>query len=169
MKKRIAILLFAALVLTLLCACGNQESGEPVTIIEEDDPNIQIANPFVDYETLDLAEKAAGFTLKVPESIAGYSERIIQVANGKMLQVMYFKGDSRLTIRKEKGIADISGDYNRYKEADTEKVGGRDVSWKGGDGAISCAVWLDGEYTYALTCDDPLPRADAFALIESIQ
>ncbi len=166
MKKWLALFMFAAIALTF-CACSGN-TGEPVTIIESD-PNVQIANPFVDYETPELAAKAVGFELKVPETVAGYSERIIQIANGKLYQVMYLNGDDRLIIRKEQGFKDISGDYNKYPEITDETIGSREVNLKGAEGKISCAVWADGDYTFAVTCDTPMDADAMRALIRSVE
>lgn len=133
------------------------------------EPVANIANPFVEYDTLSLAEEAAGFSFIVPENVEGYSERVIQLANGKLFQVMFLNGDDRLILRKERGIRDISGDYNRYPEIEDQVIGSKDVNLKGSSGRISCAVWQAGEYTYAVMCDTPMERDRMFTLIESIE
>ncbi len=52
---------------------------------EEQQDVAQIANPYVDYETLADAAKAAGFDLTVPEMVDGYSgEKSIQVVDHKL-------------------------------------------------------------------------------------
>ena len=115
-----------------------------------------VANPFVDYATLDEAAAATGFGLKVPDTVEGYAEKHISVMSGIMLQVIYKNGDDRLFVRKEKGSEDISGDYNVYSDVTSVAVGGRTVTVKGKDGLYSTAVWTDAGFAYAVMADTPM-------------
>ena len=130
----------------------------------------QIANPFADYATLADAEKAAGFEMKAPDTVAGYDgETAFQVMSGRMLQMIYFDSqDNRLFIRKEAGSEDISGDYNSYAEIQTVGVAGREVTMKGENGLVSVAIWTDGAYTYAVTTDKPMAQDAMTALISAV-
>ncbi len=153
MKKRTWFVLGAAAI-ALLAACS---AKKPAVI-----GGMQMANPFVTYDTLTDAQTAAGFSFSVPERVEGYSQRIVQVMSGKMLQVIFREGDSRLILRKQQGSGDISGDYNAYPQ--TETVDG--VTLRGAEGKVRCAVWERDGFTYALTSDTPLERNVALALIE---
>ena len=148
MKKRL-IFTLCALCMLALAACGAKTPGV-------DEPGAHIANPFVDYDTLDEAFSAAGFDLTAPTSIDGFDAPHIQLMSGKMLQLIFTGGDQRLVIRKAAGHDDISGDYNSYAETKTARVNGADVTLKGTDGKVSTAVWCAGGYSYAVLSDTPM-------------
>ncbi len=131
---------------------------------------VQIANPFVDYESLADAAQAAGFELTAPEAVKGYdTSKVIQVMSNRMIQIIFLDGnENRLFIRKEAGEADISGDYNEY---DTEKVvtvNDCDVTFKGNAGTVSTAIWTRGGYSYAIYADVPLHTDVLTALVAQI-
>ena len=127
----------------------------------------QIANPFVDYESLEEAAKAAGFTLTVPTQ-NGAGKPIIQVMDGKMIQVIFDETDPQLYIRKQAGDEDISGDYNEYAEITTATVGDRTVTLKGNDGKVSTAIWTADGYSYAVLYEEPHTVESACRMIEQI-
>lgn len=129
---------------------------------------MQIPNPFVDYDSLEAAAKAAGFELKAPSSVEGFSEKVIQVCNGEMIQVIFLSGDDRLFIRKAEGSDDISGDYNEYSDNGTVTVDGNSVTLRGDDGKVSTAVWTSGKYTYSVSFDTPVTEETMIALIGQI-
>ena len=133
----------------------------------------QIANPWIDAESLEEAEEAAGFTIGIPEAEEPYTTLIYRAMEGEMLEIIFVEyegseeGDDAeedddgneykegFRIRKARGEDDISGDYNTYAEGkiisleDGTKVtlrGNRKDSW-------SVAVWTvlpeEGEETQA--------------------
>ena len=181
--KRIYALALCAVMALSLTACANAKASDNAGL-DNDASNeygmvsnegigggtVQIANPFVDYETLDDAAKAAGFELTAPETVEGWDgEKIIQVANNCMLQVIFHDGDdNRLFVRKEAGDADISGDYNTYAEIDAVSVGDYSVTLKGNDGTVSTAVWTSNGYSYAVTSDVPMAVDAMTALIAQV-
>lgn len=142
--------------------------------IENDDSigggTVQIANPFVDYETLDAAAEAAGFSLTAPEAVPGWNgEKVIQVMPNSMLQIIFHDADdNRLFVRKEAGDMDISGDYNVYAEENTVTVGAYSITLKGNDGAVSTAIWTSGDYSYAVMSDVPMAADTMTALIAQV-
>lgn len=138
--------------------------GEIGSEIGEGLGGMQIPNPFVDYETLEAAEKAVGFTLTLPVG-CGNTERVIQVMDGKMLQVI---DDGCFWYRKQAGDEDISGDYNAYPEVNTETVGDYTVTLKGSEGKVSAAIWTANGYSYAVLFDVPQEHDAAVALIEQV-
>ena len=131
---------------------------------------VQIANPFVDYETLDAAAKAAGFSLTAPETVKGWDgEKVIQVMSNSMIQIIFHDADdNRLFVRKEAGDMDISGDYNVYAEENTVTVGMYSVTLKGSDGMVSTAIWTSNGYSYAVMSDVPLAADAMTALIARV-
>lgn len=70
------------------------------------------ANPYVDYDSQDTAEKAAGFTLKVPASLPfSYTKKIVRAIPNDMIEIIYTSADTAEYIDKV-GTADSSTTIN---------------------------------------------------------
>ena len=152
---------------------GNAEITETVDFVEEeyneeDWSDIGVPNPFDEYASMEEAAAAAGFPMTVPESVQGYSERIIQAIQNDLLEVMYIEGDSRLSVRKGVDAGDISGDYNKYSDVKQIAVGNRNVLLKGDGKKVFTAIWTDGDYSYAITADDGMTEAAMTELIGQV-
>lgn len=151
------------------------EGNANVTSIEEfpseevgDEP-VQIANPIVEYDSVESAAESAGFSLTAPESIDGYSEKSVQLISGKLFQILFSNGDSRVIIRKALGSDNISGDYNSYVETWVIAVDELRVTMKGNDRLISVATWTDGGYTYSVTLDEPMSISAVSAIVSEVK
>ena len=148
MKKFVAVLVGAVITMSAMPMAFAAET----TAVN--DTIIGMPNPFVDYDTLEEAEKAVGFEINVPESIDGYSEKLISVMDGKMIQVVFAEGDKQICIRKEKGNDDISGDYTKYAEKKITDVDGVTITLKGGNGKYGNATWTADGYSYSIGAYD---------------
>ena len=182
MKKVLAAVLSLALALSL-AACGGQSGGQTVGGDVENaqtdggetgntqTDTAQIPNPFTDYDTLEDAAQAAGYTFAVPESIDGFDTVSYSVMNGgEMLQVIYRNDDNDLTARKAPGFGDISGVYDTYTvgmEVDKDNLPG--VSFSGDEEKMYLAIWTDTEYSYSLFARNGMERDVLAALVEQIQ
>ncbi len=144
---------------------GKQENGQ------ESEGLAGMPNPFTDNDTLEEAEKNAGFSIQVPDKISGVSATAFRNLDQELLEVIYYNGDQEVArIRKGTTRDDISGDYTKYSEVKTEKIGDRDVTLKGNDGKVVLAVWKDGEYSYAVSVDQQGVNHDEMAaLVEAVQ
>ena len=195
-KKWMALVLCAVLALSLV-ACGTSgnntqndttddttssttddtnstdstDSGTTDTSTDTADGSTEIANPFVDCETLEEAGELAGFDISVPDEIdGGYTQGTIQAVENEMIQVIYTtEAGEEITLRKGTGTEDISGDYNEYAEENTLDVDGTSVTARGSDGLVYAATWTDGTYTYAITASAGLESDSVSALVPSIQ
>ena len=143
--------------------------GQKINFSTKGSDQTQIPNPFVAYGTLADAEKAAGFTFKVPEQINGCKQSYISVMDGKMQQVVYEKGESQVTLRKMAGTDDISGVYIDYAKKDQVAIGGHQTELRGDGTSVFVAVWNNGGYTYAVYADAGVTAAQMTAIVESIQ
>ncbi|MEA4847802.1 MAG: hypothetical protein VB106_11275 [Clostridiaceae bacterium] len=153
MKKLIAITLCAVMVLSF-AACSINSPSKDNPQKEAIGGDVEIPNPFVDCDTMDDAEKIAGFNVTMPAKMPkGYVQKLIQAVENDMVQVFYEDGEKEILIRKAKGSRDISGDYNEYKENNTVSVGSLKVSTRGNNGKVNAATWVDGEYTYSITAN----------------
>lgn len=148
MKKFIAVLVGAVITMSAMPMAFAAET----TAVN--DTIIGMPNPFIDYDTLEEAEKAVGFEINVPESIDGYSEKLISVMDGKMIQVVFVEGDKQICIRKEKGNDDISGDYTKYADKKMTDVDGVTITLKGGNGKYGNATWTADGYSYSIGAYD---------------
>ena len=148
MKKFIAVLVGAVITMSAMPMAFAAET----TAVN--DTIIGMPNPFVDYDSLKEAEKAVGFEINAPESIDGYSEKLISVMDGKMIQVIYINGDKQICIRKEKGNEDISGDYTKYAEKKITDIDGVTITLKGGNGKYGNATWTADGYSYSIGAYD---------------
>ena len=152
---------------------GSTNSGTTDTDTSTDtgDGSTEIANPYVDCETLEEAGELAGFDISVPEEIdGGYTQGTIQAVENEMIQVTYTtEAGEEITLRKGTGTGDISGDYNEYAEENTLDVDGTSVTARGSDGLVYAATWTDGTYTYAITASAGLESDSVSALVPSIQ
>lgn len=144
----------------------NMIGGDPATwgsVLDSDEnTDVEIPNPFTEYNSMDEAAKAAGFALAVPEIIDGYEQPIIRTMthedNGAMIEVIYYNNHddketdekNEIRIRKATGNEDISGDYTQYAESNVISVGDIQVAVKGENGQIQLATWISGDYTYSL-------------------
>ena len=143
--------------------------GQKINFSTKGSDQTQIPNPFVEYGTLADAEKAAGFTFKVPEQINGCKQSYISVMDGKMQQVVYEKGESQVTLRKMAGTDDISGVYIDYAKKDQVAIDGHQTELRGDGTSVFVAVWNNGGYTYAVYADAGVTAAQMTAIVESIQ
>lgn len=145
------------------------KKGKQIRFSTKSDDQTQIPNPFVDYQTLAEAEKAAGYTIKLPEQIEGYKQTAYSVMSAQMLQVVYEKDASQITIRKEAGTDDISGVYIDYAKKEAQTIGGHQTELRGDGTHVYVAVWNQNGYTYSVYADAGVTAAQMSALVESIQ
>ncbi|MBE5996922.1 MAG: hypothetical protein E7240_06170 [Lachnospiraceae bacterium] len=146
MKKRILIALILVIAI-LMTACGKKKKQEY---------EANVSNPFTDYETLAEAEAAAGVAFAELPTVEGYDQLTYRASENEMLEVIYkdAKDKEGLRIRKAKGSADISGDYNEYKEQTQIILEQFVADLKGNDGKTGVVTWtetVDGaNYAYSI-------------------
>lgn len=134
------------------------------------DDEVQIPDPFAEYDALEQAAKAAGFELTAPEAVNGSDSRVFRAVKGDLLEVIYRKGEEETArVRKAMGSGDISGDYTAYPSTSTLLVDGSQVTLKGNGDRVSLAVWTRGGCTYALSVEGGMARGDMAALVGAIR
>lgn len=157
---------------------GSQQGAVTMTggaICLDTDPlgkkgGVQIPNPFVEYETLAEAAKAAGVELTAPEAVNGSDRRVFQAIENDLLEVIYRKGEAETArIRKATGTGDVSGDYNVYAEINTTAVDGIQVTLKGDAGKVSLATWTVEGYTYSVSVEGGISAAEMSRLVSGIR
>lgn len=168
MKKTLAITLAAVTLLGLAACSKTQPAVQPASTQKAD---VQIQNPWTDYESPEAAEAAVGYEITIPESISGCSDkqyRAMEQDGDTMLEVIYAADSEAETeagrVRKAPGSEDISGDYNEYAEQQSMTVGSVSATCKGEGGLVKLAIWTDGVYAYSMSVSQP-QNADAWAQI----
>ena len=146
---------------------------EPEPVVTEDTGNlVSLGNPYVYYDTIEEAVKAAGFEMSVPESFGKYIDRHIATIADDMIEVTYYDeaGNKGFSIRKTAGTNDPSGDYNIYDNSVTADIGGKTVTMAGNGDAIFKAVWAHEGYAYSVSsCENGLSQADAEEIIKKVK
>lgn len=166
------------------CASGSASTGdasEAATTIEQIEVTdaaatdageiIGMPNPIVEYDTLEAAEKAAGFEFAVPEAIDGYENVSWSVIAEETIQVIYTNADGEeITIRKAAGDEDISGDYTIYDDERIQEVDGHQVTMRGSADKVCLAIWTDAGYSYSVMTSDGegLSTTDAGMTLEDM-
>lgn len=122
MKKALLLTLCLIIGLTFI-GCGKFNISQN---------NVQIANPWQSFDSLEEAEKAAGFTSEMPEVIADtYKATAFQVMQGEnpLLEIIYQDDEFEVYVRKALGEGqDISGVYG-FDLADTLDRNGVKVNY----------------------------------------
>lgn len=143
-----------------------------ITIKTDNDNNeeeiVGMPNPFVEYKTVDEAQKVLPFSAVVPSNVNGYELKNVSVMSNEMLQLIYKNGDKEITYRVEKGSDDISGDYNEYKDIKTVKVGDVEVKVRKSEETMS-TIWINGDLTFSLYSNGNLTEKDITDIISSIK
>lgn len=127
MKRCIALAMSAALALSIT-ACGSSskpsasQSGsasDASTVLGED---VQIPNPWKDFESLEEAVKAVGFDFVAPDALAGCDKIAYQAITNEgdqIIEVLYLNGEERqVSVRKAPGSENISGMYTQFDQVE---------------------------------------------------
>lgn len=185
MKKTVVIALCVCLILSLSACVRNSGQpaigGDPATWgpaedgapkVPGEDSNVQIPNPFTEYDTLEDAAGAVGFGISVPDSIDGYSERYIRTLiteESKLMEVIYGTAeDGQVRIRKSPGSEDISGDYTVYDRTETAQVGELTVTMKGNGDTVNLVIWTNDGYAYSIYCSEGMAVDGVSQLIAAV-
>lgn len=175
MKRCIALAMSAALALSIT-ACGSSskpsasQSGsvsDASTVLGED---VQIPNPWKDFESLEEAVKAVGFDFVAPDALAGCDKIAYQaIPDDRIIGVLYLNGEERqVIIRKAPGGENISGVYSQFDKLEQVEVDGRSVTMSGDGETVSLATWTDGDYSFSVYADNGLAQGDMAQLVSQI-
>lgn len=142
--------------------------GNKVEIVEKTENKEQIPNPIKEYKSIDEAERALGFNVKIPNEIKDYKLDCITTISDDLFQLIYTNNDTEITYRMARGNEDISGDYNEYRDIIDTKVGDNNLIIKRNSRTI-CATWADDEYSYSLYSTENMTIDEFEEIIKSIK
>lgn len=168
MKKVLMVVLALAMVLSMT-ACGEQEKQEK-QMTGVGSGNVQIANPFVECETLDDATEIAGFSMTAPTAVPNWvNGTVIRAVENDMIEMTYTgTKQQELRIRKARGNEDISGMHSSFDEVKEVAVEGRDITLKINGEKIYVVIWSDEDYSYAVSTTEGLEQTHIENLISGI-
>ena len=109
--------------------------------------------------SMQQATELTGFTMRIPEDKAPYTEKTISVIGEDMIEVAYSKEEPfavGYSIRKARAEGDISGDYTEYAETKEVNFEGRKLNLKGKDGTYFLALWEENGFSYAVKAQEKL-------------
>ena len=181
MKK----LLVSLLALLMLVGCGTKSNeNEEVTenskdeIIEDSNSNVQIANPYVEYETAKEMMDAAKLSISLPEeNPEGTTNVIYRAIPDELIEVIYELGeDNEIRIRTKVGNEDISGIYDSDEKLEEKEIEitALSIKLKGhtnedGEFIVLSATWTTNyNRSYSITSTKGVPELIITPLIGTL-
>ena len=123
--------------------------------------------------SMQQATELTGFTMRIPEGKAPYTEKTISVIGEDMIEVAYSKEEPSAvgySIRKARAEGDISGDYTEYTESKEVDSEGRKVTLKGEDGTYSLALWEENGFSYAVKAQEkPMTEEEILEIVKAVE
>ena len=123
--------------------------------------------------SMQQATELTGFTMRIPEGKAPYTEKTISVIGEDMIEVAYSKEEPfavGYSIRKARAEGDISGDYTEYTESKEVDSEGRKVTLKGEDGTYSLALWEENGFSYAVKAQEkPMTEEEILEIVKAVE
>ena len=124
-------------------------------------------------ESMQQATELTGFTMRIPEGKAPYTEKTISVIGEDMIEVAYSKEEPSAvgySIRKARAEGDISGDYTEYTESKEVDSEGRKVTLKGEAGRYSLALWEENGFSYAVQAQEkPMTEEEILEIVKAVE
>ena len=123
--------------------------------------------------SMQQATELTGFTMRIPEGKAPYTEKTISVIGEDMIEVAYSKEEPfavGYSIRKARAEGDISGDYTEYTESKEVDSKGRKVTLKGEAGTYSLALWEENGFSYAVKAQEkPMTEEEILEIVKAVE
>lgn len=123
--------------------------------------------------SMQQATELTGFTMRIPEDKAPYTEKTISVIGEDMIEVAYSKEEPfavGYSIRKARAEGDISGDYTEYTESKEVDFEGRKVKLKGEAGTCSLALWEENGFSYAVQAQEkPMTEEEILEIVKAVE
>lgn len=164
---------------SLLAGCAAEENtaAAPAVQAAAEKSSVTLANPFVDYSSLEEAEAAAGFSFSVPEKVTAggvtSAVRKVQVMSGRMIQVIYedSEGNELCMLRKQAAgdaAEDLTGDYTEYAFSNTMTAGSIEAEVRGeSENRLHDAVWQRDGYDEALYSEAGMTAEEMHMVLEN--
>lgn len=123
--------------------------------------------------SMQQATELTGFTMRIPEGKAPYTEKNIIVIGEDMIEVAYYKEEPfavGYSIRKARAEGDISGDFTEYPDVREVDFEGRKVTLKGEAGIFSLAIWEENGFSYAVKAQEkPMTEEEILEIVKAVE
>lgn len=124
-------------------------------------------------ESMQQATELTGFTMRIPEGKAPYTEKTISVIGEDMIEVAYSKEEPfavGYSIRKARAEGDISGDFTEYPDIREVNFEGRKVTLKGESETCSLALWEENGFSYAVKAQEkPMTEEEILEIVKAVE
>lgn len=155
MKKKLAVIVFIAILLAALCIIIAVRQK----VAPKNDTKINM------YDNAEDAISAASFDMEYPDRLCG-SPALDFEANSSTIEITY--GASGF-IRKTLGVNDNSGSDSNLPESSTEEINGMTVIFKGRDSKIYQASWSYNNFAYTISINEENGGIDKDEMTDYIQ
>jgi len=152
-----------------------EETVEEAVVTEEEveeafDESVAAYNPMEKVSGIAEIEEKLGIDIKAPQILDSWYEiESCYIIGGTLAEINYVSDSNDFTYRTEKGLNDISGDYNVYENTEQILVDDMTVTVKGTDGQLNRADWNDGEYSYSIGCEKGMDLKETISIIKGIK
>ena len=123
--------------------------------------------------SMQQATELTGFTMRIPEGKAPYTEKTISVIGEDMIAVAYSKEEPfavGYSVRKARAEGDISGDFTEYPDIREVDFEGRKVKLKGEAGTCSLALWEENGFSYAVKAqENPMTEEEILEIVKAVE
>ena len=123
--------------------------------------------------SMQQATELTGFTMRIPEGKAPYTEKTISVIGEDMIEVSYSKEEPFAvgsSIRKARAEGDISGDFTEYPDIREVDFEGRKVTLKGEAETCSLALWEEKGFSYAVKAQEkPMTEEEILEIVKAVE
>ena len=123
--------------------------------------------------SMQQATDLTGFTMRIPEEKAPYTEKTISVIGEDMIAVAYSKEEPfavGYSVRKARAEGDISGDFTEYPDIREVDFEGRKVKLKGEAGTCSLALWEENGFSYAVKAQEkPMTEEEILEIVKAVE
>lgn len=170
-NKMVLLLLAACLVVAVLSVLlvpmlvGGTSPAASAARTAQSQPNA------IQYESPAAAAQVLGITPALPGALPeGYAVTASRVVEDTMLEVEITGGRNTLVFRAALGNQDLSGhDSTAFAYTATQEEGGIARGYAGvSEKKLNVAVWVQGDYTYALVCSGGMEAAMFHQIAEGI-
>ena len=124
-------------------------------------------------ESMQQATELTGFTMRIPEGEAPYTEKTISVIGEDMIEVAYSKEEPfavGYSIRKARAEGDISRDFTEYPDIREVDFEGRKVTLKGEAETCSLALWEENGFSYAVKAQEkPMTEEEILEIVKAVE
>ncbi len=148
---------------------NSEEANTPTEETQENNYS-GIANPIVEYDSVEDAVIQVGHLSPLPAIYERYNKKA-QVISNTLIEIIYSDDQGEvLRIREERRPSgDISGNYNSFAYTNTIQINENDVTLNGdSEDSISLVTWNDGAFSHSINYAEGHSLEEVTAVVTEI-